>query len=109
MKPLYVLLTVFIVLALAGFLIMHTVPWVMAGNIAMAAMLCFTALGHFLFTKGMSLMLPPFIPARTLLVQVTGVLEIVLAIGFCIASTRHLTAVVTIVFFALLLPANIYA
>lgn len=109
MKPLLVLVATF-ALALSG-LKLTTGEWnaILAGNIAMAVMLLFTAVGHFAFTKGMVLMLPAFIPFKQQLVYLTGIIEVVAAIGLLISSLRGTTAILLIVFFVLLLPANIYA
>ncbi|WP_456458296.1 DoxX family protein [Reichenbachiella sp.] len=81
----------------------------LSGRIGMSAMLLFTAIGHFVFTKGMSMMLPDFVPFRIELVYLTGILEIAAAIGLFIPKFRVVTAWLLVVFFILMLPANIYA
>ena len=43
-----------------------------SGRIAMSAMLAFTAVAHFVFTKGMTMMLPDFIPYKIETVYLTG-------------------------------------
>jgi uncharacterized membrane protein len=75
----------------------------------MALMLAFTAIGHFAFAKGMVMMIPDFIPFKKALVYFTGVIEILAAVGLLIPSLKVLTAWLLIVFFILLLPANINA
>ncbi len=55
--------------------------FVNSGSIAMSAMLLFTSMGHFLYAKGMSMMLPEFLPFKIELVYFTGILEIAAAIG----------------------------
>jgi uncharacterized membrane protein len=75
----------------------------------MSLMLLFTAIGHFAFTKGMSMMLPAFMPYKTVIIYLTGIIEIVAAIGLFIPSTRVLTGWLLIIFLILILPANIYA
>ena len=109
MKPLLVLLCVFGLLLLATYLLAGGPDYLLAGNGAMAAMLLFTGVGHFAFTNGMAQMLPKFMPARKAWVVATGVLEIAAAIGLMLAATRPLTAWLLIVFFVLILPANILA
>ena len=47
----------------------------------MFLMLCFTALGHILFVRGMSMMIPPFIPFKTAMVYITGLVEIILGLA----------------------------
>lgn len=109
MKPLFVLLVVFA----AALLILHAVAggwdYPTAGSIAMAAMLVFTAVGHFVYSKGMTMMVPGFIPAKRELVYLTGIMEICFAIGLTIPGSRRLAADLLILFFLLVLPANINA
>ncbi len=109
MKPLILLMIVFVVAALVIRLATPATDWALAARIAMAAMLLFTAMGHFLFTKGMTMMLPASIPFKTALIYLTGILEIAGATGLLIPSIRTGVACALIVFFILLLPANIYA
>ncbi len=109
MKPLIVLISVFVisVLALKVFRGEYHLP--LAGRIALSAMLLLTASGHFIFPKGMSMMVPGFIPFKTELIYLTGVFEIVAAIGLFVPSFRILTGWFLIAFLVLMLPANIYA
>ena len=109
MKPLIVLMAVFTATTVISRLFFHTGNLPLAGNLAMCAMLFLTASGHVLFTKGMVMMIPPVIPFRTALVYGTGVAEILLGIGLLFVATRHFCGIALIVFFVLLLPANIYA
>ncbi|GAB3226834.1 DoxX family protein [Spirosoma arcticum] len=109
MKPLLVLLDAFIVSIVSLKLFSKEWNYLLAGNIAMTTMLLFTAVGHFAFTKGMTMMLPNFVPFKKELVYLTGVTEVVAAIGLLISSFRTVTAILLILFFILLLPANIYA
>ena len=109
MKPLLVLIAAFLV-SLLG-IKLYTMEWdyILAGNLAMAVMLLFTAIGHFAFTKGMAMMLPDFVPFKVGIVYLTGIIEVAAAIGLLIPSLRTLTAYFLIGFFIVLLPANIYA
>lgn len=79
-----------------------------SGRIAMAAMLITTGIAHFVFTEGMSLMLPDFVPYKTALVYFTGVVELAAAIGILIPQYRKPVGWLLIVFFIALIPANIY-
>jgi uncharacterized membrane protein len=81
----------------------------MAGRIGMAVMLVFTAIGHFVYAKGMVLMMPEIIPFKKELVWLTGLIEGLAAAGLLIPSTVKLTAWLLILFFVLILPANISA
>lgn len=109
MKPLIVLLSVFGVSLLLTKIIRANFEFALSGKIAISAMLFFTAVGHFAFTQGMTMMLPDFIPYKTETVYLTGIIEIVAAIGLFIPNFRVITAWLLIAFFILILPANIYA
>ena len=109
MMPLIVLLTAFFLCLLILRWIRHQFLYALAGRIAMSAMLVFTAVGHFAFTEGMAIMLPPFIPYKTEVVYLTGLIEMAAAVGLIIPRLRSLTAWLLIAFFMLVLPANIYA
>ncbi len=109
MKPLIVLITVFAVSLFAIKILRGTYEVPVSGRIAMSAMLVFSAIGHFVFTKGMSLMIPDFIPFKTETVYLTGIAEIVFAVGLLLPNYRDLTAWLLITFLLLVLPANIYA
>ena len=109
MKPLIVLLSVFAISIVATKFFRGNYDFALSGRIAMVAMLVFTAIAHFAFTKGMAMMLPDFIPYKTATVYLTGIIEIVAAIGLFIPNFRIITAWLLIAFFILILPANIYA
>jgi uncharacterized membrane protein len=109
MKPLIVLLVAFGISLSGAKMLRGNVEFALSGRIAMAGMLVFTAVAHFIFTKGMAMMLPDFIPYKTEIVYLTGVIEIAAAIGLFIPDFRVLTAWLLIAFFMLILPANIYA
>ncbi|WP_417800857.1 hypothetical protein [Tenacibaculum sp.] len=109
MKPLFILLVTFIISIGIQKLILKNINYLLSARIAMCAMLLFTALGHFLFTEGMSKMIPNCIPLKPTLVLLTGVLEVVLAIGLLLPNYQKITAWVLIFFLLLILPANIKA
>jgi len=109
MKPLIVLLVSFVIALIVTRLIVGDFNVALSGRIAMASMLAFTAIGHFAFTKGMVMMIPDFIPFKKALFYFTGVIEILAAAGLLISSYQVLTAWLLIVFFIVLLPANINA
>jgi uncharacterized membrane protein len=109
MKPLLVLLAASAIILLITHAISGGWNYVIAGNLSMAAMLFFTAVGHFIYSQGMMLMIPSFIPGKRTLIYTTGVIEVLFAIGLCIPSTRRLSADLLILFLLLILPANITA
>lgn len=109
MKPLLVLLISFVI-TLVGFKVFKKEYFIYASaRIAMASMLVFTSIGHFIFTKGMSMMIPPIVPYPIIFVYLTGVLEIGMAIGLLIPKLFRITGWLLIVFLVCMLPANIYA
>ncbi|KQS40561.1 hypothetical protein [Pedobacter sp. Leaf194] len=109
MKPLFVLLLVYVALLGFGNHTAFDKGSIFAGNIAMAVMLLFTAIGHFKFRTSMAAMIPLFIPKKVEIVVLTGVLEILLGICLCIEETRFYAGIALILFFLAILPANIYA
>jgi uncharacterized membrane protein len=109
MKPLIVLLVTFALVLSATKIFNHTWNFVFAGNAAMSVMLLFTALGHFIYTKGMTMMLPKSFPYKKQAVYLTGLIEIAAAVGLLIPSVRHITALLLIIFFFVILPVNIIA
>jgi uncharacterized membrane protein len=109
MKPLIVLLTAFGLTAAVckvatGLWQVHA-----SGNIAMGVMLLFTAMGHFKFTQGMTMMIPSVIPYKVTLVYLTGVAEIALGIALFFPALRLVAGIALITLLILLLPANIWA
>ncbi|MFT4203892.1 MAG: hypothetical protein QM610_08240 [Chitinophagaceae bacterium] len=108
MKPLFVLAGVFAVSLIGCKIFEHSFDYRLSGKIALSAMLLFTALGHFLYTKGMAMMLG-FIPLRMELIYLTGIIEILAAIGIFVPGLSVLTGKLLMLFFILILPANIYA
>jgi uncharacterized membrane protein len=98
MRPLFVLITVFILNLFATRFQTGYYLHFFSGKIAMAAMLVFTALGHFIYTKGMMMMVPDFLPFKKGWVYFTGILEIVFALGILVPKYQVLTAWALIVF-----------
>ena len=109
MKPLVVLISIFGVALLLTGLFGGRFDFALAGRIAMSGMLLFTALGHFLYPKGMAMMLPAGLPFREAGIYITGLIEVLAAAGLLIPRSRMMTGRLLILFFVLMLPANIYA
>ncbi|MFN4365464.1 hypothetical protein [Chryseobacterium hispalense] len=109
MKPLLILLSAFSVSFLMIKIFRGNFNFSLSARAAMSAMLIFTAVGHFIFIKGMSMMLPDFIPFKTEIVYLTGIFEILAAIGILVPEIRITTGWLLIIFFILILPSNIYA
>ena len=64
MKPLIVLLFSFTLSLFIIKSIKKEWDFALAARISMSILLLFTASGHFIFTKGMSMMIPKFIPFK---------------------------------------------
>lgn len=109
MKPLYVLLGTFITSLIISRLGFGKFDWPLSGRIAMSIMLSFTSIGHFIFSKGMAMMIPNFIPLKKTIVYITGFIELIAAVGILIPQTQRTTSILLIIFFILILPANINA
>jgi uncharacterized membrane protein len=109
MKPLIVLIAAFVISLLGCWLVDHHFNIYLAGQIAMTCMLFFTTIGHFLFPKGMTMMIPPFIPFKKTMVYITGIMEILMGFGLLIPSTQVSVGWALVFFFILVLPSNIYA
>jgi uncharacterized membrane protein len=54
-------------------------------------------------------MLPPSIPFKKVIVYITGLIEILAGVGLLIKPCRHTTSVLLVIFFIMILPANVYA
>jgi uncharacterized membrane protein len=81
----------------------------LAGNIGLALVFAFTALGHFVKTEHLARMLPPSLPKRRALILVSGLFEAALA-GAIVLFQRSLpVGIITIGFLILVFPCNIYA
>ncbi|TVZ15643.1 hypothetical protein [Maribacter sp. MAR_2009_72] len=109
MKPLIVLLVATLITGIAFKSIHGTYEISLYARIGMSVMLLFTALGHFMFTEGMAMMIPNFIPYKKEIVYITAVIEVFGAIGLHIPQYRTLTTYLLILFFILIIPANIKA
>lgn len=109
MKPLVILLSIFIIVIAFQKLTNQTLHYTKAGQIAISCMLLFTAMGHFLYTEGMSKMIPDFIPYKRILVLTSGYLEIVFALAILFTNYKNLTGWILIIFLILVIPSNIKA
>lgn len=69
----------------------------------------FASIGHFIRTEPMAEMLPPAVPYRIELIYLTGVFELLGAIGIWIPRLTKIVGLLLIVMLVGLLPANIYS
>jgi uncharacterized membrane protein len=108
MAPLIVLLSVFVLLYLVNRLLLGR-RWDVSfiGRAAMAAMLVLTGVSHFTNPDPMVAMMPDLIPAKLELVYFTGICELAAVIGLMWDKTSKIASVLLIVFFLMIVPANI--
>ncbi len=77
------------------------------GRAALAVMLVVTGTAHFTSTDLMVQMMPDMMPLKRETIYLTGVLELLAVVGLLLESASKLTAVMLIIFFLCVLPANI--
>lgn len=108
MKPFYVLVTTSLVALFTLYVIHKTIYLSLAAQIGISVMFLFTAMGHFMLTEGMALMIPKIIPFKKQIVYITGIVEIMGAFALLFPKLTRPTAWFLIVFLIIMLPANIY-
>lgn len=113
MAPLIVLVVCWMVFRAAGAAGMWAAAatWPGALRFALAVMFAFTAASHFAArTRGdLVRMVPPQLPKPALLVTLTGVLELMGAIGLLLRPTTKLSALALVALLVALFPANVHA
>ena len=112
MAPLICLVVVTASARLAGWLGWHyTTGWPAAVAVGLAAMFVVTGVAHFAppLRDGLIAIVPPGLPAPGLLVTMTGVLELLGAVGLLIPQTRVAAAACLALLMVAMFPANIYA
>lgn len=85
------------------------IPRSKRARVGLSLFFTFTAIGHFISSDEMATMLPPFIPFRIELIYLTGVLELLGAIGVWIPRLMRLTGFLLILMLIGVLPANVYS
>ena len=85
--------------------------WPRAIAVGLAAMFVMTGVAHFVQPRrrDMIAIVPPRLPAPALLVTITGVLELLGAIGLLLPVTRVAAAVCLLLLMLAMFPANVYA
>lgn len=111
MAPLIVLVVAALLARLIGQLgVHHLRDWAASTRVGLAVMFLFTAAAHFNSMRpDMIAMVPPFVPNPELMVTLTGICEILGAVGLLVPRTRRIAAIALIVFLLAVLPANIHA
>ena len=84
--------------------------WLAATRIGLALMFVFTGVAHFNRTRDELIrMVPPQLPFPAALVTLTGVAELLGAMGLLLPSTARWAAIGLAVLLVLMLPANVHA
>jgi uncharacterized membrane protein len=108
MSTLIILLLSFVMLLALNKYVMKTkYSTSQLGRFAMATMLGFTGAAHFIKTQEMVQMMPYFLPYKTWFVYATGLFEIAAAARLLFQRWAIVTSVALMMFFVLILPANI--
>ena len=85
------------------------IPLRTKGRAGISLFLVVTSSSHFLQTAAMAEMLPPVVPFRIELIYLTGVLELLGAVGVWLPRLDRLAGLGLMLMLVGLLPANIYA
>ena len=111
MTSVFVLVVSFLVLRGDGWLgVKQLSSWRNAGRLALVIMFLFTGTFHFTSMKyDFAAMIPAPLPNDLWVIYLTGVLEIVGALGLLIPRTRKLAGIYLVLLLVALFPANVYA
>ena len=111
MTSVFVLVVSFLVLRGVGWLgVKQLSSWRNAGRLALVIMFLFTGTFHFTSMKyDFAAMIPAPLPNDLWVIYLTGVLEIVGALGLLIPRTRKLAGICLVLLLVALFPANVYA
>lgn len=108
MAPLIILLVTFgLMYLLDRFALGGRLGLSFVGRASMAVMLIATGISHFTNTDELVAIVPDLVPAKRELVYLTGVCELLAVPGLLWSKTAKVTSILLLVFFVLILPANI--
>jgi len=74
----------------------------------LALFFVFAGVAHFTQTDSFAAIVPPALPFKHLIVQITGAMELAFAVGLLIPKWRRMTGWTLSAFLLAVLPANIY-
>ncbi|ORV86966.1 hypothetical protein AWC11_16185 [Mycobacterium interjectum] len=112
MAPLITLLLSTLAARSIGWLgVAYVNDWTAATAVGLAAMFLLTGFSHFAppLRRDLIAIVPPRLPAPGYLVTITGLLELLGAVGLLVPATRVAAAVCLAVLMLAMFPANIYA
>ncbi|OMC49373.1 hypothetical protein A5745_06725 [Mycobacterium sp. IS-2888] len=112
MAPLITLLMGTIAARCIGWLgVAYVNSWAAALAVGLAAMFLMTGFAHFApqLRRDLIAIVPPRLPAPGYLVTITGLLELLGAVGLLLPLTRVAAALCLLVLMLVMFPANVYA
>lgn len=112
MAPLITLLLSTVAARSIGWLgVAYVNNWTAAIAVGLAAMFLLTGFSHFAppLRRDLIAIVPPRLPAPGYLVTLTGLLELLGAVGLLVPATRVAAAVCLLVLMLAMFPANVYA
>ncbi|PFA69226.1 hypothetical protein CN378_04965 [Bacillus sp. AFS015802] len=110
MAPFIVLFFTFMMFSVIGFFELPLNEWQTSLRLAIALMFTFTAMAHWGKSRSdLIKMVPPSLPNPTFIVSVTGILEIIGAIGLLIPITSRIASICLALLLIVMFPANIRA
>ena len=78
-------------------------------RVGLSLFFLFTSIGHFIQSEEMAAMLPAAVPYRVSIIYLTGIFELLGAIGVWIPHLTRLTGLLLILMLIGILPANVYS
>ncbi|MGY4691709.1 DoxX family protein [Salibacterium sp. K-3] len=110
MAPFIVLIVSFLFFHFIGFLELPMDEWQTSLRIAVAIMFLFTGIAHWgKRRRDLVKMVPPLLPGPSFIVTITGVLEIVGALGLLVPMTSRMASICLAILLIVMFPANIRA
>jgi uncharacterized membrane protein len=110
MAPLLVLIGVTLLARALGLVWTGLDSWVEAARVGLTVMLLFTASAHFGSRRaGMLQMVPAWVPEAQSVVTLTGIFEVLSAIGLFIPMLQPWVGVLLVLYLIAVFPANVQA
>jgi uncharacterized membrane protein len=110
MAPFIVLIVTFLMFSVIGFLGLPLNEWQTSLRLAIAVMFLFTAMAHWGKRRpDLIKMVPLSLPYPRFIVTITGILEIIGAIGLLIPITSRIASICLAILLIVMFPANIRA
>ncbi|MCI1590505.1 DoxX family protein [Heyndrickxia oleronia] len=110
MAPFIVLIVGFLLFSVIGYFELPLNEWQTSLRLAVALMFLFTAMAHWgKRRQGLIKMVPSSLPYPHFIVTITGILEIIGALGLLIPITSKIASICLVILLIVMFPANIHA